>query len=54
VSLHCQKVASLAESAIQMRNFAHRENIAHSLHSNTKLEAAAEKLKPWVAVVPHK
>ena len=36
--------ALLAESASRMRNFAHKENIAHSLHSNTKLEAEAEKL----------
>jgi hypothetical protein len=47
-------VALLAESAIQMRNFAHMENIAHSLHSNTKLGAEAEKPKPLVAVVLHK
>jgi hypothetical protein len=47
-------VALLAESATQMRNFAHMENIAHSLHSNTKLEAEVGKPKPWVAVVLHK
>jgi hypothetical protein len=38
--------ALLAESAIQMRNFVHMENTAHSLHSNTKLEAEAEMPKP--------
>jgi hypothetical protein len=47
-------VASLAESAIRMRNFAHMENISHSLHSNTKLEAAVGKPKPLLAVVLHK
>jgi hypothetical protein len=36
----------LAEPAIQMRNFAHTENTARSPHSNTKLEAEVEKLKP--------
>jgi hypothetical protein len=47
-------VALLVETAIRMRNFAHRENIAHSLHSNTKLEAAVGKPKPLLAVVPRK
>jgi hypothetical protein len=46
--------ALLAESAIQMRNFAHMGNTAHSLHSNTKLEAEAGKPKPLVSVVLHK
>ncbi len=35
--------ALLAESASRMCNFAHKENIVRSLHSNTKLEAEAEK-----------
>lgn len=47
-------VASLAEPAIQMRNFAHMENIVRSLHSNTKLEAEAGKPKPLAVVVLHK
>ena len=46
--------ASLAESANPKHNFVRMENIAHSLHSNTKLEAEVEKLEPLVAVVPHK
>jgi hypothetical protein len=44
--MHCLMAALLAEFAIQMRNFAHTENIVRLLHSNTKLEAAAEKLTP--------
>jgi hypothetical protein len=52
--MHYQMVASQAEPAIQMRNFARMENIFRSLHSNTKLEAEVEKLKPWAAVVLRK
>jgi hypothetical protein len=47
-------VALPAESAIQMRNFAHTENIARSLHSNTKLEAGVEKPKLREFAVPRK
>ena len=46
--------ALLVEPAIQMRNFGRMENIFRSLHSNTKLEAEVEKLKPWAAVVLRK
>ena len=38
--------ALLAESANLMNNFVRMGNIAHSLHSNTKLELGAEKLGP--------
>jgi hypothetical protein len=38
--------ASLAEFANLMYNFARMGNIAHSLHSNTKLEIEAGKLTP--------
>jgi hypothetical protein len=46
--------ALLAESAIPKRNFARMENTVHSLHSNTKLGAGVEKLKPLAVAVPRK
>jgi hypothetical protein len=46
--------ALLHEFASQMRNFAHRGSIVHSLHSNTKLEPGVEKPKLKVAVVARK
>jgi hypothetical protein len=39
-------VGLLAESASQMSSFVRMGNTARSLHSNTKLEAELEKLKP--------
>jgi hypothetical protein len=38
--------ALLAESANLMNNFVRMGNIAHSLHSNTKLGLEAGRLKP--------
>ena len=47
-------VALLPESANQMRNFARKESIVHSPHSNTKPEPGVEMPKLKVAVVARK